>query len=1041
MRVAVAGLAVALVALLVLAVPTPTLPASTASSSPHAALLTAPSLAQALAARGLPTTIGIYPLTPGPGRTAPSTTPVVGSFGGRSGTSPDSGGAIVAGPDLANPVLGTLSYGATVAAVGPTNATILVGTENESYFLSGSGLFWTYGLSAAFRTSTGGVTWTTSWVGPNASWTDRSSTSWGDITWGATSVAGENGTALYATTYASPCAVFYPTGPCANSTLEAAAPAGVAVARSTDGGASWAAPVPIDDLAEYRYVEGFCPNATGPYSGYIPANITDQPSVAIAPDGAVAVVGWDVLDYTDSVECISGQAYYFITALDDLSQVSVSTNRGGTWSAPVTIGSGASGPVSVAIGASPADTIAYTYEDLQNGTSSTFPYAIVLSTNLGATWSHPTDLGASSMVHPVVTSAPDAFEVATLPRLAADDNLSSPFAGALYLAWADNRTSVDGDPSIAVALGTVHGGWSGVRYVTAAGGSSIYFDPSITVAPSGRVWLVYYQESLETGAYQLVGRFSDTGGLSWSPAFGIADGPSYPTSADTFLGIATGAAATSSGLYSAWTDCRTAACSDTGAANVDAARTVPVSFTASVAGPTVDARSAGFSVVAPTPFTTAIDANVGVTVLASSWTPLANTTGYIGVFANFSGAVVSSNNPVSFDLGAGAGVEAHYLFSRASWIAGTVVPGTAAPNATLDGVPLVLTPSGGSGVAFNLSVEPGLVYRLNVSAPDYGNQTVLLPAITGQTTSVQISLVRDPAWIVGRLEPLSATLTVDGVDVAAAPSTGLFNTSVAWGPTWVNASAPGLTSFSQLFNVQPNEQQTVDIALDGAWLAGSVDPLNTTVTLDGAPVPIGNGAFNYSTLGGVDYLNATAPGYAPYHRIVTLTAGQGVYVAISLNNRGWIRGTVAPVTASVSVLGATVPVVGGAYNVSVVGGSVYNVSVEEAGFSTQWANVAVEPSATHFSNFSLAPAASTCGTDCPSSGGGAAKNAGGTLPYSWTDAAVAAGLILGVALIAAVVVGLGGAPGPGAPRSRSPPATSNPSAVGGPPSPPRTGPL
>jgi hypothetical protein len=1026
-RLAVAGIAVALVALLLFAIPVPSTSAAPAPSSAlRVALETAPSVARVLAARGLPTTTGPYPVTSAPEHASGPSAPVFGTVGALPAVRASSAAGIEAGTDLANPVLGSLSYGASVAAVGPSNDTILVGTENETYYLSGSGLFWTYGLSASFRTSNAGVTWTTSWVGPNASWTDTSSPSWGDITWGATSVAGENGTALYAANYASPCAELYPDGSCANSSLEAAAPAGVAVARSTDGGASWAAPEPVDDLAEYRYVSGFCPNASAPYAGYIPANFTDQPSVAIAPDGAVAVVGWDVLDYSDSVECISGQAYYFITGLDDLSEVAVSTDRGVSWSAPVTIGSGASGPVSVAIGASPADTIAFTYEDVQNGTSSTFPYAIALSTDDGATWSLPSDLGSSTMVHPVISSAPDSFAVATLPRLAADENASSPFAGSLYLAWADNRTSVDGDPSIAVALGTVHGGWSGVRYATAAGGSNVYFDPSISVAPSGRVWLVYYRLSLETGAYQLVGSFSDTGGLSWSPTFAIADSPSYPTSADSFLGIATGAAATSSGLYSAWTDCRSAACADTGAAVVDAAHTVPVAFTASIAGPVVNASSGGFSVVAPTPFTTGVDANIGLTVTASAWTPLENSTEYIGEFSNFSGAVVSSSDPVSFDFGAATGVEAHYLFSRASWIAGTVVPGNADPNATLDGTPLALTPGGSGSVAFNLSVEPGRVYQLNVSAPEYQNQSVLLPAVTGATTSVEISLVRDPAWIVGRLDPLSATLTVDGRDVTPAPSTGLFNATVAWGPTWVNASAPGRTSFSQLVNARANEQATVDISLSGAWIAGSVDPLDTAVTLDGATVPIGTGAFNYSTLGGIHYLNATAPGYAPYHRVVSLTAGSGMYVAISLNDRGWIRGTVSPITASVSVLGASVPLIGGAYNVSVVGGSVYNVSVEEPGFAPEWANVAVQPSATDFSNFSLVVVPPTCGTGCSPSNGTAAKSSGGSPPYSWTDAVVAAGLILGVAIVAAVAVGFSGASRTGSRPERPEPTAPNP---------------
>ena len=1038
MRWAVVAVAVGVVALLLLATPAPTASGTTSAPSP-AARAGAPVSALSPAAPDLAVAPGLYPLgvIPGGGLSGSAASRIAADASlGRA-----SAGAITPSSDLANPTLGTLSYGTSVAAVGTSNDSILVGTANETYLLTGSGLLWTYGLSAAIRTSDGGVTWSTSWVGPNASWTDPSNPAWGDITWGATSVAGDAGTALYATTYASPCTVLYPNGACANSSLGPAAPSGVAVARSGNGGASWSAPVPVDSVAEWQFVSGTCPGATGPYAGYIPGNITDQPEVAIAPDGAVAVVGWDDLDIYDSVVCIGGQAYESINAEYDLSEVAVSTNRGISWGLPVTIGAGASGPVAVAIGASPADTIVVTYTDLQNGTSATFPYALVQSTDDGASWTHPTDLGSPTMVHPVVTSAPDAFVVATLPELAADDNATSPYAGALYLAWADNRTSVDGHPSIALVSGTVHGGWSSVRYATPAGGTEEYFDPSIAVAPSGRVWLVYYAESELTGGYQLVGSFSDTEGLTWSSPFAIADGASYPTASDAYLGYTTGAAATASGLYSAWTDCRTAACTQTGAADVEAARTVPLAVTSSVAGPILTVRSAGYSVAAPTPFATALDANAAVTVQASAWTPLANSTEYVGIFANYTGAVISAANPVSFDFGGGSTIEANYLFTLASWIAGSVTPAAAAPDVTLDGLPVVLTNGSAAALAFNVSVEPGLVYALNVSAWGYQAQSMLLPAETGVTTFVGLSLVRDPGWILGRLEPSAATLTVDGAVVPAAPSTHLFNATVLWGGHWVNASAPGLTSFSEFVGVPPGGSTTVDITLDGAWIAGSVDPLNAAVTLDGVAVPVGTGAFNVSTVGGTQYLNATAPGYAPYHRVLSLTAGTGVYVAISLNDRGWIQGTVRPITALVAVQGSTVPIVDGAFNVSEVAGSVYNVSVEQTGFTTQWADVLVGPSSTHFENFTLVSPRSSCATDCASTNGSGTTSAGANPPYSWTDAAIAAGLILGVAVIVAAVVVLGGPPRtalrprepqPGDPRTPSAPGSSPPPGRGQP---------
>jgi hypothetical protein len=1028
----VAALAIAAVALLLAGYPLPAaVPPGGASS--HGA--SAPDGSTSSLSRTVPVSSpparGLYPLSTLPANLVPFGTdgrpalarPATAAQGAADPVTPGA-------EDLANPTLANQSYGTAVAAVGPGNNTILVGTEDESYYLSGSGLFWSYGLSASIRTDDGGSSWTIAWVGPNASWTSTSSPSWGDVSLGASSVAAGAGIALYATDYASLCAVLYPDGPCDNSSLGPAAPTGVAVARSPNGGSSWDAPQPIDSVAEWRYVSGTCPGASGPYAGYLPANISELPSVALSSDGAVAVVGWVTVDYIDTVVCIAGSAYEGIAAIDELAQVAVSTNGGGSWSTPQTIGGGVSGPVSVAVGPSPADTLALVYQDSQNGTSATFPYARSISTNLGATWTPPADLGSPTMVHPVESSAPDSFPVVTLPDLAADANASSPFAGNLYLAWDDNRTSVDGDPSVAFASGTLHGGFSGVSYLTPAGGNFVYFEPTVTVDPTGRVWVVYYAEDVLTGAYSLDGVFSTDGGATWSPAFAIADGPSYPI-AGTFLGYTTGAAATASGLYAAWTDCR-GTCESDGSTEVDAARAVAVEVTSSVAGPSVLVTSGGVASQAPTPFATAWDQNAPVLLSASAWTTLENSSLFIGEFANFTGAVATATNPVEFDYEGGTGVEANYRTARASWISGTVGPASVAPTLTIDNVSAPLAASGASDL-FNVSVEPGLVYWVNASAPAYQNVTQLVPVASGRASLLAITLAPDPAWIDGRVEPVTATLTVDGAVVPVDSSTGLFNATVGWGLNWVNVTQVGLTSFSEQVYVQAGQVAEVDATLVGAWVAGSVAPFNATVTLDGVDVPVGTGGFNVTTTTGTHYLNATAWGYAPYHRVVHVTAGGGVYLPVELTDLGWVRGTVTPITAVVAVDGRLLAVVGGVYNVSEVGGSVYNVSVEAPGFVPQWANVPVVPATTHYANFSLAATRSTCVTDCGPSNG-TTTGTGPAPPYSYTDAVVAAGLILGVAaVVAGVVLVRGRRPPSGDSAVEAPaPAAVSPPPGGGP---------
>lgn len=919
---------------------------------------------------------------------------------GRPGPAPLSARASA---NPANPTLDQLSAAASVAAVGPSNQTALVGIIDETLLVTGSGQFFNDGYSAAFRTTDGGSSWTEGWVGPNASWSISSNPAYGDVTWGADSVAGANGTALYAAIYAQPCAVF--AAPPCNSTLEYGAPSGVSVARSTNGGASFDAPQPIDSVAEWRLTNITCSGT--PYSYYIPANISDKPSVAVALDGRVAAVGWDVVDYNDALVCETSGLGLAINGVSDYSQVSVSTNGGASWSAPRTIGAGVSGPASVGIGPSPADAIFFVYQDSQNGTSTTFPYAVSVSTDLGARWSAPVDIGARTMVHPVEGTASDEpWATASLPNLAVDSNSSSPYAGTAYLAWEDNRSGAVGSPSIAVVSGEASGGWSGTSYLTPAGGDERYFEPSVAVDPSGRVYVVYYAVNLSSGAYQLEGQSSSDAGTSWSAPFAVATNASLPASSVTWIGYWTGAAATSAGLYAGWTDCSSATCESEDDPAVDAAHAVPVSISANLPAVRATSVSGGVTTVGTVPVATAWDLGALVSASVPAWVDLENTSQYVGVFESFSGLISSTITPVELDFEGGSSLVATYGFSPVGWVAGSVSPANSAPTVTVDSEAVGLSPGPGGVDTFNVSLLPGAVYWVNASAIGYSPYSTQVPVGLGTTSSVTIVLHRLTGWISGRLTPVNATLTVNGTTVTSVdPTTGLFNVTVGWGAYWVNATSYGLTNFSKEVSVTIDRTTSVSPTLLGSWLTGTISPASANLTIDGSVVLVASGTFNVSLYGGTHTVAASAPGYAPYLEPVTTVAGRGTYLSVVMTDLGWIAGTIAPPTATVSVDGNRIAVIGGEFNFSVTGDAVYNVSASAAGFVPAWSNVRVTPARVSPVQFSLEALPTSCVSGCASSNGTSNATRVAGAPISYADVGIAAGAILGAAVVIAVVLG------------------------------------
>jgi hypothetical protein len=933
--------------------------------------------------------------------------------------------------DPANPQLANYSYTTSVAAVGPSNLSAVAGAEDLSMLESGSGFFWTHGLSAAFRTTNGGDSWESSWLGQNSSWSSPSSWGYGDLTFGEPSVAGgANGTVLYAAIYTQPCNLI---DVACNSTVNFTGPAGIAVARSTDSGVTWSPPAAVNNESWFKEFSLRCGSTE--YAGPLPANVSDKPSVAYSAAAGEGLVSWDELSYTIATFCSSGVGEYEITDLTLSVQVSVSHNNGITWSAPKTVGRINTGDPASQIGPAPSYPLSVVYDDDYNGSATFHDIAYADSTDGGTKWNAPVDIGPDTLTYLVGGAPPDAFTVPTLPSYAVDNWSSSPDVGNEYVVVGSNLTSsVPGTPSVVFVRSAAGSGvWSSAVVLDRGDAALQYFEPTVTVGPTGRVWVVFYEMLPATGQYQLFGQYSDDGGSVWSSPFAIADTPGAPGATTLSIGSWVGAAATSAGLYSAWTDCRAATCTTDGVTAVDAALTEPVAISASVPDIPVTVTTSGTTTTGTVPLETGWDDLAGVDITVPGWTSLSNSTYWVGVFSNYTGLTSANSASTFFDFSGGSSLEANYVASPAGWVAGTVSPSAADPTVTIDGAAAVLGPYNATALSFNESVEGGLAYTVVASAAGYTSVTDHVTTVAGRSAPGPIVLARSPGWIRGTLvSPFPATLTVNGTPVGNVnPATGAFNVSVNWGAYWVNASGTGLTHSSVYVDVAPGRSSVVNLTLVGAWVDGVVSPGNATVRIDGHVAAVASGAFNVSVPAGTHTVTAAIPGYSEFSATVDPAAGRVAFVVVSITDQGVIRGTVDPVSASVLINGVVVPVVSGTFDAPLPANAVYNVTVAAPGYDDGYANVAVTPANTSFQNFTLTAAPGGCTGSCGGHGGGSPTGGASALPYSWLDVGIAAAVILGVA---AVVAGLLLRPARAGSSSTEPsPPTDGPGAGASPP--------
>ncbi len=883
--------------------------------------------------------------------------------------------------------------GASIAQAGPSNQTLVVGGgsilslfNNSGSPCSATGTSFPWlsarGSAAAWESTDGGQTWQMNFPNLASNWTTSGFTN-NSLTWGSSSVASASDNMTYdAFMFVSQC--FWVGTNCPSSSTANFPPWGVAVATSSNGGAVWGTTTQLRAVTPAAYLT-FPSNCTTFTNGLYYNDIPEKPWVTT--NGTYAVVGWDILH----IDINAANCQYL--GAQATVQISYSSNSGTTWSAPVNI----TGPLgqfpSLAESPAATHTVYAAFVDYQNYSSTTGQISLgfTKSTNGGATWSSPHD-AVSIGVDPIYTTSPDAFPAVTNPALAADNWSGSPYAGNLYLAWSDNQTGTSkGYPAIDLVRSTNGGStWTSPTIISTPGTNPIYIDPSVAVGPDGTVWVTYYGIGTATGNYNVYGVYSTDGGATWSRQFIMTDAPSEPGSGITDIGLTLGSVASAGRLTPAWTDCRSSSCYSGGDTALYVAHVIPVNVSStSLNPPTASVTTFGQTNSYTLPVRLAWDTGSTQTAQVPPSMPYNST--YIDEFTGWTGATTTSSYRATFTYSGGTSLVANYAPSPAAFLSGYITPDATGLQLTVDNTIQAKSPYNTTSAFYYIPVASGASYYVNVSAPGYQPQWVLEPTTARQTAWHNFTLLRVTGTIAGTVSPANATVHINGTLASLTTLNGVtsYSVSVPWGDYWVNATAPGYTTFSQYVSLPAAVVTTLNIYLSGGWIYGVVkSPIpatNVHVQLGGVTVNLTSaGTFNVSRPGGTYSLTATQAGY----NLVVLSSivvapGRTTLVNVSLTNKGWINGSVGPTTAlkGLEVLmtnGSTggaqsYNATSGAFSVPLLGGKVWTVKVTSPGYNSSVSQVAVSAGNVSWLNVTLLKAPCT-GSSCGQNTNNTSKN-------------------------------------------------------------------
>jgi hypothetical protein len=908
--------------------------------------------------------------------------------------------------------------GSAIAQVGSSNQTLVAagGTMNEIFngttaspcataSVNASQVNYTllYGYGAVYRSSDGGQQWTQSPIAPNDTlWVQNSSQSDGAIPTGNEYVAGApDGSAAVITGYAPQCAADV-LGAACTGPHGPYGPWGFAVSVSNDNGTTWSNASQVSGVNGLYWVtmSSTC-QSLGFNSGQFVNNIPENPWIVM--NNSLIVAGWDVLHQEWSNTACGFQ-------VNAVVQVVTSTDGGVTWSAPMNVTNPITDSASLALGPSGTNTVYLAAVDSMNfsATTESLFFSLQKSTNNGVTWSTESDL-STLPVHLTsgLATSPDQFGTVQRPVLAVDNWSTSPNEGNLYLVWQDNNTgSFQGFSTIAFSKSTDGGTtWTAPVFVTGQTTSFNYVEPTLTVGPTGTIWINYYainQSAAAGGAYDLYGIASNDGGGTWTPQFRISDASSYPGttpgtgSSVLDLGFYMGAAATSAGEVPIWSDCRNVQCNaNEGATGFDVqhytADVELVNLSATVASnstPTALVTTDGTVTSEALPVELGWDWGSSHLVRVPETLPYNSTE--VESFTGLSGLSTSTSVTTTVTVSQLAvGLVAHYSPTPATFIEGMIQPLVPSVALTLDGLPVPLT-SNATAYLFTIVVaQNGQSHWLNVTAPNYQAIHKLVATNAAGVTYQNFTLLRLNGTIsikVAASEGFApylsainnATISVDGTPVVL--SDGAASVAVPFGEHNVTASLANFVSSESPTNpltVVASQVKVVTFTFTGGWINGTVNVAvaGEVLKVDGAPFTVNAvGVFSAPVPGGFHNLTATAPTYnlSSINNIGVIPLDTH-FVNVSLSNTGYISGVIQPAGALTAGLlvritsGAKLflpKLVSGSFNETGVPAGIWQVQTTATDYVGNYTNVTVTAGNGTALSISLTASTPVCVTNC-----------------------------------------------------------------------------